>query len=697
MKKYSLHILSLALVAILAACSGNSKLNRAVAPEAGPAPKIQLGDYSTFTLENGLKVIVVENHKLPKVSYQLTIDRDPILELGKAGMVNMAGDLLGCGTAQRSKAEIDEAIDFIGANLSTSSTGIFGTSLKKHSDALLQIFAEVLLAPSFPEEEIEKLRKQLISGLASAKTSANEISANISSVMTYGKDHPYGELQTEETIDNITREDLLSFYNAYFKPNTAYLVVVGDITADEAKAQVEKYFGDWKKGGVPKHNYAQPAPPKGNRICFVPLQGAVQSVINITYPVDLKVGSQDAIAASVMNSILGGGVFSGRLMQNLREDKAYTYGARSSLNPDKIVGSFDAGASVRNEVTDSAIVQFLYEMERMIKEPVADTTLTFVKNGMNGNFARSLESPETIARFALNIERYGLPKDYYNTYLEKLAAVSIQDVQAMATKYIKPGNAYITVVGNREEVADKLSVFAASGKVELYDMYGNEWKDIRPAPEGLSAQNVLENYIKATGGSEKLASVKSFSQKGTFAAGPMTMEMTQKMKDNSKYVMEIGQAGMIIMKQVYDGQKGANIQMGMPAQPMSDEEIKNVQMQADLLAELNYKKYGFNAELKGIDKVEGKDAYVLEVTKSDGSIQTDYYDVSTGLKIQSLVSEETPMGSITTTTLIKSYKDFGGIKMPDCIQQIVGPQTVEIRINEVQFNVNLPDSDFKVD
>lgn len=697
MKKYSIHILSLALVALLAACSGTSKLDRSVVPQAGPAPKIQLGDYSTFTLENGLKVIVVENHKLPRVSYQLTIDRDPLLELGKAGMVSMTGDLLGSGTAQRSKAEIDEAIDFIGASLSTSSNGIFGASLKKHSEALLKVFAEVLLSPSFPEDEIEKLRKQQISGLASAKTSANAISANISSVMTYGKDHPYGELETEETIGNVTREDLLKFYNTYFKPNISYLVVVGDITADEARAQAEKYFGGWKKSGVPKHNYAQPAQPEGNRVCFVPLQGAVQSVINITYPVDLKVGSPDAIPASVMNSILGGGVFSGRLMQNLREDKAYTYGARSSLNPDKIAGSFEANASVRNEVTDSAIVQFLYELERMIKEPVADSTLSFVKNGMNGSFARSLESPQTIARFALNIERYGLPKDYYNTYLEKLAGVSVQDIQAMAAKYIKPGNAFITVVGNREEVAGKLGVFAASGEVELYDMYGEPWKDIRPAPEGVTAQSVLENYVKAVGGVEKLKAVKSFSQKGSFAAGPMVMEMTQKMKDNSKFVMEIGQTGMIIMKQVYDGSKGSNVQLGMPAQAMTEEDIKDLKMQIDLLAELNYDKYGIKAELKGIDKVEGKDAYVLEVTKADGSMQSDYYDVSSGLKIQSLVTEETPMGAMTTTTLVKSYRDFDGIKMPDWIQQMVGPQTVDIKISEVQFNVKLPDSDFKVD
>jgi zinc protease len=696
MKTFQLNYIVFAAALALSACTGSQKLDRSQVPVAGPAPKIQLGDYQTFSLENGLKVIVVENHKLPRVSYQLSIDNDPMMEGPKAGVSQLTGDLLKAGTQNRSKAEIDEAVDFIGGSLSTSANGVFASSLKKHSNTLLDIFSDVLNNPSFPADELEKSRKQYLSGLASAKTSANEISANIVNIINFGNDHPYGEVQREETISAVSREDLINYYKTYFRPNVAYLVIVGDITVDEAKAQAQKYFGSWQKAAVPKHVYPRPEAPAGNRVCFVPLQGAVQSVIDVTYPVNLTPGAQDAIPASVMNSILGGGVFSGRLMQNLREDKAFTYGARSSLNPDKLVGSFSANASVRNEVTDSSIVEILFEMDRMTKEFVPDSTIQFVKNSMNGSFARSLESPQTIARFALNIERYGLPKDYYATYLEKLAAVNAQSVMAMAQKYVKPNNANITVVGNREEVADKLARFAASGKVELLDMFGEEYKDMRPAPAGITAQTVLDNYVKAIGGIEKLKSVKSVSQKGTFAVGPMVLEVIQKSKNNNKLLLTIGQPGLQMVKQVFDGKNASSSQMGQK-QELDEAQINTMKMQSDLLAETHLDVYGITCELKGIDKLDGKEVYVLEIKQKDGKVSTDYFDVTTGLRLQSVSSESSPMGDLVSTTLIKSYITVDGISFPSEITQSVGPQVIEMKMTEVKLNENIADSEFKVE
>ena len=188
----------------------------------------------------------------------------------------------------------------------------------------------------------------------------------------------------------------------------AYLIIVGDINMAEAKPMVEKYFGGWAKGDVPAHNYKMPQAPKATQVSFVNKVGAVQSQVSVSYPIKFKPGSEDAIPAAMMNNILGGGVFLGRLMKNLREDKAYTYGARSSLSSSDLVGSFSAGASVRNEVTDSAITEFLYEMKRMVMmEDVSEADLSLAKNQMSGSFSRSLESAQTIAGFALNIELYG--------------------------------------------------------------------------------------------------------------------------------------------------------------------------------------------------------------------------------------------------------------------------------------------------
>jgi zinc protease len=421
---------------------------RKTAPAPAPARDIQLGTYTAFDLENGLKVIVVENHKLPRVSYQLSLNNDALIEGEKAGYTSFAGDLISKGTTTRSKAQIDETIDYIGASLSTSASGIFASSLKKHTDKLLDVMTDVLYNPTFPKDEFEKIRKRTASNLASAKTNPEAIAGNIRSIVNFGKNHPYGEVQTDETIKNITIEDCKTYYNTFFKPNNAYLVIVGDITPAEAKMQAEKFFTPWKKGDVPVVKYANPEYPAGRQVRFGNKDGAVQSVINISYPIDMKPGGDDVIKANLMNSILGGGIFSGRLMQNLREKKAFTYGARSNISTDKLIGNFNAFASVRNEVTDSAVTEFIYELDRIVKEPVSSADLSLAKNSMTGNFGRSLESPQTIANFALNTYRYNLPKDYYNNYLKNLEAVSINDVQEMAKKYIRPENCNIVVVGN---------------------------------------------------------------------------------------------------------------------------------------------------------------------------------------------------------------------------------------------------------
>jgi zinc protease len=190
------------------------------------------------------------------------------------------------GTSTKSKSQIDETVDFIGADLSTSSRGVSGSCLKKHSATLLEVMSDVLLNPSFPEEELEKLRKQTISGLASEKTDPNAISGRVAALSNYGKSHPYGEYQTEKSVESVKRDDLVNYYNTYFKPNVSYLVVVGDITPEEAKVQAEQYFGKWKRGNVSDLKYKTPAPPVANEVVFVPMPGAVQSVIDITYPID---------------------------------------------------------------------------------------------------------------------------------------------------------------------------------------------------------------------------------------------------------------------------------------------------------------------------------------------------------------------------------------------------------------------------
>ncbi|MFN7118795.1 MAG: M16 family metallopeptidase, partial [Saprospiraceae bacterium] len=559
---------------------------RRFAPPAAPAPKIQIGTYQEFTLANGLRVIVVENHKLPQVSFQVFVDVPPLKEGDYAGTASIAGQLLKSGTKTKTKAQIDQSVDFIGASLSTSASGVSGSSLTRHREKLLALMADVLLNPSFPAAEFDKIKKQTLSGLAYSKEDPNTIASNVAQVLRYGKNHPYGELTTETTVENVTLDRVKKYYQTYFKPNISYFIVTGDIKPAEAKLLAEKYFGKWLKAEVKRDAVALPAQPDSVKVAFVNKTGAVQSIINITYPVNLKPGPPDAIRARLANSILGAGSFGSRLFQNIREDKGYSYGAYSSLSPDPHVGSFSAGAAVRNEVTDSAITQFLYEMKRLQDEKVSDAELTQFKNIITGGFARSLEEPGTIAQFALNTARYKLPKDYYATYLQKLSSVSADDVMTMAKQFITPEKAYIIVVGDKNAVADKLKPFDANGEIDYYDNYGNKIQVMSSAAD-MTAEKVIDRYVEAIGGKEKLAAVNDVTMKMTASVQGMSLETIYRQKAPNKLYTSTTMNGMVMQEQKFDGTNGVAAQMGQK-QKLEGKDLESLKTQAVLFSEAKY-------------------------------------------------------------------------------------------------------------
>lgn len=662
--------------------SAIAQLDRSQRPEPGPAPIIQLGDFETFTLDNGMKVIVVENRKVPVLSFQLTLDIDPIFEHEAKGFVSLGGALLRDGTTNRDKEEIDETIDFIGGSLSTFSTGAFASSLTRHKHVLLDLMADVLLNPSFPESELERSINQSISGLSTVKTDANAMVRNMTTALVY-ENHPYGEVMTEETLEHVTVDLIRDYYNTYFKPNVAYMVIVGDTDVEEARELMETYFGAWEPGEVPSHSYETPMPPQGGRVAFAERLGAVQSVVSIGYPVQLTPGHEDAIKASVMNSILGGAVFSGRLMQNLREDKGYTYGARSNLSTDRLVGRFSAGAEVRNSVTDSTVVEIFKEMQDLRDALVDEESLQLTRNFMTGSFARSLESPRTMARFALNIERYGLPDDYYATYLEKLNAVSPEDVREMAQKYLLPDNAFVFVAGNKDEVPETLTKFAASGEVEFYDAFGRPVVEAEPLEmdESLTVEDVLEHYLNAIGGRDKMEGITDM--KMVMKAEMMGQEvvLTTYRKLPNLYLMETAMGGRVMSKQLFDGEKFI-VTSPMGRQEFTEgPEFEMMRIQAVMHPELHYQQMGIQQTLAGMETVQGKPAYKVEVTSDTGVKSYDYYDTESGLKIQS----ETQQGNV----MFADYKEIDGMLFPHSIKQEMGPQMLEVNLVSVELNTGL--------
>ena len=670
-----------------------AQVDRSKAPKPAPAREIKIGEYQSFTLKNGLQVFVVENHKLPRIQISVRLKNDAIYEGEKEGYIEMAGTLIGTGTKTKTKAQLDEEVDFIGANLNTTSNGIFANCLSKHTAKLLDLFTDVLYNPAFAPEEMEKLKTQTLSGLAAEKDDPNAIVANVRHALVYGKQHPYGLFTTEKSVNAIELEDCKNYYNTYFKPNNAYLIIVGDIDIKTAKSLSEKYFTKWTSGDVKNPTYTQPKEPARTYVALVDRPASVQSVINISYPVDLKPGSPDAIKARVANQILGGG-FSSRLSQNLREKHGFTYGSYSQLNSDILVGNFNATASVRNEVTDSSVYEFLSELKRIVNEPVSEQELIAAKAEISGSFGRSLENPQTIANFAMNTAKYNLPKDYYNNYVKSIDAITLADVQTMAKKFIRPDNAHIVVVGKGSDIAGKLKKF---GEVKYFDIYGENYvpAEASALPAGLTAEKVIATYIEAIGGEKKVQDLKSmkFAMKTTVQG--MELIMTNSKKLPGKSLTEVSMGGNVMQKSIVDGKDA--LQEGMGQKIMVDPVSKEKELfEAYPIPEVMLSKMNVKATLKAIENLDGKDAYVIEYTFPAGAKITNYFDKETGLKVQTVESAQTPQGEIAVPTKFQDYKEVSGIKFPHSILVSQGPMNFKFEMMNIEFNLALDDSIFKV-
>jgi zinc protease len=655
-------------------------IDRTSAPEPAPARSIELGSAAQFELKNGLKVFVVENHKLPRISMSLILDRDPIVEGAKAGYVSIAGDMIGAGTTSRTKAVLDEEVDFMGANFGTSASSIRVGGLSKYTDQLVDILSDVLLNPTFPQEEFDKLKAQMLSGLQANADDPDAISGNLRGASLYGLEHPFGEVMTEASVEAITVEDCKSYFDAYFRPNIAYMVIIGDITAKDAQKKLKKALKKWAPAEVPHHEYAKTEVPTAQRVVMVDKPSAVQSVVWLGNVIDLPHGHADIEPLRVANQILGGGM-SGRLFTNLREDKAFTYGAYSNFGVSELNATFGASAKVRNEVTDSAITEFLNEIVRMRTAAVSADDIIAAKASLSGSFGRSLESPASAANFALNIARYGLPADYYNNYLARLDAVTAEDVLRVSNQYMDADHLTITVVGKAQDVAGKLSAF---GAVEYFDANGatTDAPTFLFTPEGVTKETVVNAFFNAIGGAEAFQNIKELEQEMSLVAPgmPGAVSMYSKKIVPSYYVTEQSMQGMTLMKVEYkDGEANSSGMRGN-ATLEGDELASTAEEAKYVISELAWLDDMSTITFDGQTLMAGKDVY--QITDGDA---VHYFDVATGLLHMSTETTEGPEGDVTVTTVYDSWQEVNGLTFVKSISQSAGPQSFTVTMDKVTW------------
>lgn len=673
------------ITAVFASASLTAQVDRSQQPEPNGSPVIKLEEPQTFELKNGLKVLVVENHKLPRVSVQLLLDNPPILEGEKAGVSSLTGSLLGKGSVNISKDDFNDEVDFLGASINFSGQSAFASTLSRNFPRIIELMADAAINPNFSGEEFDKEKERYIENLKSDEKNVSAVARRVESALAYGTTHPNGEFSSIESIEKVTLEDTKAFYEDFFVPENAYLVLIGDLTLKEAKKLVKSNFGKWKAKSTKVTPFTEASNPEITEINFVDMPNAVQSEIIVQNLVDLKMSDEDYIPALIANQILGGGA-EGRLFLNLREDKGYTYGSYSGIGSSKDTKArFRATAQVRNAVTDSAVVQILEEVKRIRIELVNQEDLKNAKEKYKGSFVRSLERPQTVANFALNIETQGLDGDFYETYLSRIDAVTAEEVMAAANKFFALNNLRIVVVGKGVEVAEALENINFDGaklKVNYFDPFANSIEKptfSKPLPAGLTAQKVIANYLDKVGGTEAIQSVNSYVIKATATIQGMTLELATSAK-GANYTQEMKMMGNVMQRSVLTESEAYQEMQGQRI-PMSEEDRQKMQLETGIVAEIAWVD---NPEIKltAIESVNGSDAYVVQLTKD----RALYFDVSTGLKIQEIVTVEAGGQTITQKASFSNYKEVNGILIPHSVSRNLGPQTLDFQITEITIN-----------
>ena len=655
-------------------------------PKPGPAPTVNLGKSNEFKLKNGLTVIVVENHKLPRVSATLTIDNPPFALGAKKGAESLLSEMLGTGTKTKSKDDFNKRIEFLGARVNFWEEGASASSLTKYFNEIFGYMADGAMNPNFTESEFADVKKRYIEGLKADEKSVEAAASRVSNILVYGKNNPFSEFDTPAQIEKITLQDVKDYYNTYYKPNNAYLIVVGDISTKDVKALAEKNFNSWQTGKLNIPAFPKVEEVTKTELNAINMPNAVQSVVSVSYPVQLTKKDPDYYAALIASSILGGD-FNSKLNMNLREAHGWTYGARGGVSDSRYVGRFNTNATVRNEVTDSAIVETMKEIKGMTLNKIDQQTLNDVKAKFLGNFILTLESPSTVANQALTKKTNQLSDSFYADYIKNINAVTIDDVLRVSKKYFRPDQAKINVTGKLEQIAPALEKLGYP--VNYYDSFGN--KIDKPTSGAktttVSVAQITDNYLKAIGGADKVKAVKSIVQKGKIETMGQSGDYIVKATSN-KIATSFTIMGMTF-KQVFDGQNGYMSQAGQKMD-LPTEMITPLKKTNPLFFPLSegYK----TAKVEGIVSEDGVEYYKVSAPEIS---RTDYYDVKTGLLKKTDEVQKTPQGDVIVNTKIKNYKAFDGILFPSELITETGPQTIKIVIDSGEINKNVTETDFK--
>jgi predicted Zn-dependent peptidase/outer membrane lipoprotein-sorting protein len=695
---------TIALLAALTGAAARAQIDITKPPAPGPAPTVAMPVPHVETLPNGLKVFIVTNATQPVVMFRLLVksgaETDP---RDKAGIATFTASLLTKGTATRSALEFATQADSRGISIEASAADDYSTltasGLKRHMTAMLDLMSDALLHPGFAQEELEKDRTQVISGIVSGRKSPSDISNNLEITIGFNA-HPYSQFLTEAGVKAITREDLVAHHARTWIPNNATLAIVGDVTPKEILPLLAKYFGGWKRAALPAPSYPAQAPLSGTSAHLVDL-GSSQTQTTLSVLVTgIPRSHPDWMPLLLANSVIGGGM-SGRLFQNLREKRGFTYGAYSNPDGRCMGGVWTASADVRREATDSAVTEILHEMKRLGSEPVPEAELTMHKQYNAGTFLLSLENPQTTASYVQFADLYKLPADYYATFVTRLMAVTAGDIQRVARAYFGGGNVAITAVGDAAAIKPQLERFAP---VTMYDV------DIRkldasaaPAKADIDAETLLARHIAATGGAAAMTAVTDRTMEAdvALAMGPNSLKggMIEIRKAPNKVYsrMSIDFQGQAMVQESWND--GASVVQSNPMQggntSLSGADLAREIEKAQFNDILRIRELGYTAAVTAKKQFDGKPVYVLEIKKGLGNTVL-LISAETWLVVAMESQEEMAGQTQTVTTRYADYRAVDGVQLPWSIIMDAGMTTMTVKVTSYKQNTGVKDEQFTV-
>lgn len=659
-------------------------------PGAGPVPKAAFPPFADFTLKNGLRVILVEDRKQPIVYFRTLIMSGSAADGNAVGAATAVSGLLQKGTKSRNADEIAEKLDYYGAELGASggndNINITISCLKKDMKDVLPIYFDVIKNPSFPKDELEKYRSQTLSGLKSLKRSSAEPGRRLGRRLTY-PGHPYGNFETEETVNALTVSNIEQYHSANFVAANTLLAVVGDVTKEEITALLEKNIGDWKKGERAKIYFPPLPETKGMNFSLVDRPNSVQSTLRLqrlamtkTDPDYEKASFLAAIWAG--NGLIG---FQNRLFQNIREKHGYTYTPGGSLTSLLDRGVLVGVAEVRNSVTDSALDQMILEYRRLSSENIPESELNFAKGLVTGKYLMELADPQATSAKALDIIQYGLPKDYYSGYPARVEKFTAEELRKTGEKVYPPNDLNVLVTGDASKIISKLERF---GKFNAYDLDLKPIAKVDPAlkPAALSLEQVIDKFWTANNKPAR-EKITSYQKSATVTIVDPTMQIPGTFKEvamapNLRYeVYELKSMPKIERKnngtKIYEYQNG-QLTRGVEGADLANEQSFNL-----FNKELILKEPLQNVKLRGIAETQQGDCYVLTLDKVGAGKETWYITDKSWNLVRRV--QETPDGDV-----MYEYSDFRNVDgIPMAYKTVItGPLSMNIDYTDIKLNTN---------